>query len=199
MPAWVIDKYGKNEVLRFTQSMLLPIIHYPNEVIIKVHAASVNPIDVNMRSKLSRSFFFLSLGVQMFCLCGFVWLCFKTRARYLAPAGLRLTVHHSPVSTLQASLTCLSSPGIASVGIKESLGFTVVTCIYFVFGCMGQCLSGAQRTTCGTGFLPSTVWAQGIKLTIPLGGKCGYRQGHPESCRIFDNIPVNTSKILRPQ
>lgn len=29
---------------------MLPIIHYPNEVIIKVHAASVNPIDVNMRS-----------------------------------------------------------------------------------------------------------------------------------------------------
>ncbi|XP_021084708.1 reticulon-4-interacting protein 1, mitochondrial isoform X2 [Mesocricetus auratus] len=50
MPAWVIDKYGKNEVLRFNQNMLLPIIHYPNEVIIKVHAASVNPIDVNMRS-----------------------------------------------------------------------------------------------------------------------------------------------------
>ncbi|KAL1770402.1 reticulon-4-interacting protein 1, mitochondrial isoform X1 [Sigmodon hispidus] len=50
MPAWVIDKYGKNEVLRFNKSMLLPIIHYPNEVIIKVHAASVNPIDVNMRS-----------------------------------------------------------------------------------------------------------------------------------------------------
>lgn len=51
MPAWVIDKYGKNEVLRFTQNMMIPVIHYPNEVIIKVHAASVNPIDVNMRSK----------------------------------------------------------------------------------------------------------------------------------------------------
>uniref|UniRef100_A0A8C5KW65 NAD(P)H oxidoreductase RTN4IP1, mitochondrial n=1 Tax=Jaculus jaculus TaxID=51337 RepID=A0A8C5KW65_JACJA len=50
MPAWVIDKYGKNDVLRFTQNMMLPVIHYPNEVIIKVHAASVNPIDVNMRS-----------------------------------------------------------------------------------------------------------------------------------------------------
>lgn len=50
MPAWVIDRYGKNEVLRFNQNMMLPIIHYPNEVIIKVHAASVNPIDVNMRS-----------------------------------------------------------------------------------------------------------------------------------------------------
>lgn len=54
MPAWVIDKYGKNEVLRFTQNMMMPIIHYPNEVIIKVHAASVNPIDVNMRSKFAR-------------------------------------------------------------------------------------------------------------------------------------------------
>ncbi|XP_069866281.1 reticulon-4-interacting protein 1, mitochondrial [Dipodomys merriami] len=50
MPAWVIDKYGKNEVLRFTENMMLPVINYPNEVIIKVHAASVNPIDVNMRS-----------------------------------------------------------------------------------------------------------------------------------------------------
>ncbi|KAF6365252.1 reticulon 4 interacting protein 1 [Rhinolophus ferrumequinum] len=50
MPAWVIDKYGKNEVLRFTQNMMMPVIHYPNEIIIKVHAASVNPIDVNMRS-----------------------------------------------------------------------------------------------------------------------------------------------------
>ncbi|XP_064145442.1 reticulon-4-interacting protein 1, mitochondrial isoform X4 [Loxodonta africana] len=49
MPAWVIDKYGTNEVLRFNQNMMLPIIHYPNEVIVKVHAASVNPIDVNMR------------------------------------------------------------------------------------------------------------------------------------------------------
>ncbi|XP_059257120.1 reticulon-4-interacting protein 1, mitochondrial isoform X3 [Mustela nigripes] len=58
MPAWVIDKYGKNEVLRFTQNMMIPVIHYPNEVIIKVHAASVNPIDVNMR----REEFPLTLG-----------------------------------------------------------------------------------------------------------------------------------------
>lgn len=58
MPAWVIDKYGKNEVLRFTQNMMIPIIHYPNEVIVKVHAASVNPIDVNMRSKFSKDITF---------------------------------------------------------------------------------------------------------------------------------------------
>ncbi|XP_074166280.1 NAD(P)H oxidoreductase RTN4IP1, mitochondrial [Sminthopsis crassicaudata] len=50
MPAWVIDKYGPNEVLRFTKNMMFPVIYYPNEVIIKVHAASINPIDVTMRS-----------------------------------------------------------------------------------------------------------------------------------------------------
>lgn len=50
MPAWVIDKYGKNDVLRFNENVLFPIIHYPNEVMIKVHAAGVNPIDVNMRN-----------------------------------------------------------------------------------------------------------------------------------------------------
>ncbi|KAM5164359.1 NAD(P)H oxidoreductase RTN4IP1, mitochondrial [Mantella aurantiaca] len=50
MPAWVIDKYGKNDVLRFNSNTLFPVINYPNEVIIQVHAASVNPIDVNMRN-----------------------------------------------------------------------------------------------------------------------------------------------------
>lgn len=49
MPAWVIDKYGKNDVLRFTKNAALPIIHYPNEVVVKVHAAGLNPIDISMR------------------------------------------------------------------------------------------------------------------------------------------------------
>ncbi|XP_071376212.1 reticulon-4-interacting protein 1 homolog, mitochondrial isoform X2 [Centroberyx affinis] len=49
MPAWVIDKYGGNDVLRFTKNASFPIIHYPNEVIVKVHAAGLNPLDVSMR------------------------------------------------------------------------------------------------------------------------------------------------------
>ncbi|XP_064303597.1 reticulon-4-interacting protein 1, mitochondrial isoform X3 [Phalacrocorax carbo] len=49
MPSWVIDRYGRNDVLRFTREMVFPIIHFPNEVIIKVHAASLNPIDLSMR------------------------------------------------------------------------------------------------------------------------------------------------------
>ncbi|NXJ95787.1 RT4I1 protein, partial [Corythaixoides concolor] len=50
MPSWVIDRYGRNDVLRFTRDMVFPVIHFPNEVIIKVHAASLNPIDLSMRS-----------------------------------------------------------------------------------------------------------------------------------------------------
>ncbi|KAL6478266.1 hypothetical protein MHYP_G00141010 [Metynnis hypsauchen] len=49
MQAWVIDKYGSNSVLRYTKNASFPIIHYPNEVIVKVHAAGLNPLDINMR------------------------------------------------------------------------------------------------------------------------------------------------------
>ncbi|XP_037341672.1 reticulon-4-interacting protein 1 homolog, mitochondrial [Pungitius pungitius] len=49
MPAWVIDKYGSNEVLRFTRNASFPVINYPNEVIVKVLSAGLNPLDVSMR------------------------------------------------------------------------------------------------------------------------------------------------------
>lgn len=51
MPAWVIDKYGSNDVLRFTKNASFPIIDYPNEVIVKVHAAGLNPLDAKMRGE----------------------------------------------------------------------------------------------------------------------------------------------------
>nr|XP_057945991.1 reticulon-4-interacting protein 1 homolog, mitochondrial [Doryrhamphus excisus] len=49
MPAWVIDKYGGNDVLRLSKNASFPVISYPNEVIVKVFAAGLNPIDVSMR------------------------------------------------------------------------------------------------------------------------------------------------------
>ncbi|XP_053700572.1 reticulon-4-interacting protein 1 homolog, mitochondrial [Synchiropus splendidus] len=49
MPAWVIDKYGSNDVLRFTKNASFPVLNYPNEVVVKVLAAGLNPIDVSMR------------------------------------------------------------------------------------------------------------------------------------------------------
>lgn len=51
MPAWVIDKYGGNDVLRFTKNASFPFITYPNEVIVKVYAAGINPLDVRMRGE----------------------------------------------------------------------------------------------------------------------------------------------------
>lgn len=51
MPAWVIDKYGGNDALRFTRNASFPVIDYPNEVIVRVHAAGLNPLDVSMRGE----------------------------------------------------------------------------------------------------------------------------------------------------
>lgn len=51
MPSWVIDKYGSNDVLRFTKNAGFPVINYPNEVIVKVFAAGLNPLDVSMRGE----------------------------------------------------------------------------------------------------------------------------------------------------
>lgn len=50
MSAWVIDQYGTNGVLRHTEEITIPTISSPSEVMIKVHAASLNPLDISMRA-----------------------------------------------------------------------------------------------------------------------------------------------------
>ncbi|KAM4600992.1 reticulon-4-interacting protein 1 homolog, mitochondrial-like [Polymixia lowei] len=49
MPAWVIDQYGTNGVLKFTDEITIPTVNVSSEVMIKVHAASLNPLDISMR------------------------------------------------------------------------------------------------------------------------------------------------------
>uniref|UniRef100_UPI0037E7CCB3 reticulon-4-interacting protein 1 homolog, mitochondrial-like isoform X2 n=1 Tax=Semicossyphus pulcher TaxID=241346 RepID=UPI0037E7CCB3 len=49
MSAWVIDQYGTNEVLRYTEEFTAPSVVSASEVMIKVHAASLNPLDISMR------------------------------------------------------------------------------------------------------------------------------------------------------
>ncbi|XP_034755558.1 reticulon-4-interacting protein 1 homolog, mitochondrial-like isoform X1 [Etheostoma cragini] len=49
MSAWVIDQYGTNGVLKFAEDITVPTVNYPSEVMIKVHAASLNPLDIFMR------------------------------------------------------------------------------------------------------------------------------------------------------
>lgn len=49
MSAWVIDQYGSSGVLRHTEDISIPTINFAHEVMIKVSAASLNPLDLNMR------------------------------------------------------------------------------------------------------------------------------------------------------
>lgn len=49
MQAWQLFNYG--EALSLSSSVPLPAIMAPNDVLIKVHAASVNPFDCRMKGK----------------------------------------------------------------------------------------------------------------------------------------------------
>ncbi|XP_060946967.1 reticulon-4-interacting protein 1 homolog, mitochondrial-like [Limanda limanda] len=49
MSAWVVDQYGSNGVLRFTEEAPAPTVRSPTELTIQVHAASLNPLDLAMR------------------------------------------------------------------------------------------------------------------------------------------------------
>lgn len=49
MSAWVIDQYGTNGVLKYTEEVAIPTVSSTSEVMIKVHAASLNPLDIAMR------------------------------------------------------------------------------------------------------------------------------------------------------
>lgn len=51
MSAWVIDQYGTNEVLRVSDEIMMPNINLASELLIKVEAASLNPLDISMRGK----------------------------------------------------------------------------------------------------------------------------------------------------
>ncbi|KAG7248060.1 hypothetical protein CRUP_014087, partial [Coryphaenoides rupestris] len=49
MCAWVVDRYGTNEVLRVSDDVRTPTIRLASEVLIQVEAASLNPLDISMR------------------------------------------------------------------------------------------------------------------------------------------------------
>lgn len=53
MAAWQIHSYGGLEELQLSRSTRIPTIMNPNDVLVKVGASSVNPIDLAMMGKLS--------------------------------------------------------------------------------------------------------------------------------------------------
>lgn len=53
MRAWLIYHYGTNKQLTYSENIALPRILSPNELLIKVSASSVNPIDIRRRGSFS--------------------------------------------------------------------------------------------------------------------------------------------------
>lgn len=51
MSGWQIHEYGDVDILQFNNNIKMPMVKSPNEVLVKVSATSVNPIDVAMMSK----------------------------------------------------------------------------------------------------------------------------------------------------
>lgn len=54
MEAWYINEYGSNDVLQHGR-LPLPSLRTPTDVLVRVHSASVNPIDYRMRSGYGES------------------------------------------------------------------------------------------------------------------------------------------------
>ncbi|ESO92256.1 hypothetical protein LOTGIDRAFT_162911 [Lottia gigantea] len=57
MSAWQIHGYGENEKLTLSTSSRIPAIKHPKDILVEVHAASVNPIDIRMRGGYGHSLF----------------------------------------------------------------------------------------------------------------------------------------------
>ena len=53
--AWQIHEYSGSSGLDLAQEKLIPSIVSPRDVLVKVHAASVNPIDVQMAAGYGRN------------------------------------------------------------------------------------------------------------------------------------------------
>lgn len=60
MGGWQAQSYSDNcEDLQFSENLKKPYIKTPSQLLVKVLASSVNPIDVAMMSKLCKTFYYL--------------------------------------------------------------------------------------------------------------------------------------------
>jgi NADPH:quinone reductase-like Zn-dependent oxidoreductase len=54
MQAWMIYYYGTNQQLTLSDSIQMPVILSPTDVLVKVLTSSVNPIDIRRRGNVNR-------------------------------------------------------------------------------------------------------------------------------------------------
>lgn len=65
MQAWIIYYYGDNQQFTFSDSVQMPILHSPKDVLIKISAASLNPVDIRRRGiVIVDEFFAIELRFQ---------------------------------------------------------------------------------------------------------------------------------------
>lgn len=57
MKTWMVDRYGSPDLLQSSENMQIPIIKGPMDVLVKVHAASINPLDVKMLEGYGKTVF----------------------------------------------------------------------------------------------------------------------------------------------
>lgn len=74
MGGWQAHSYSEDcEDLQFSENLKKPYIRTPSQLLVKVLASSVNPIDVAMMSKLCKTFYYLRL---------FIFLLFKSNLNF---------------------------------------------------------------------------------------------------------------------
>lgn len=83
MSAWQLHEYGFINQLKLSSSVHMPVIRRPHDVLIRVHAASVNPVDVMM------------VGQWTSCFCGFCSRVFYSIQKFYAVALCRIIIQYS--------------------------------------------------------------------------------------------------------
>jgi len=63
MQAWLIYYYGDNQQFTLSDSAQIPILFSPKDVLIKVLASSINPIDIRRRGKIIIEIIFYFLNI----------------------------------------------------------------------------------------------------------------------------------------
>lgn len=62
MRAWQISSFGDNSVLQLNETANVPVINRPDQLMVKVHACSINPIDILMRQGYGTKLLFANYG-----------------------------------------------------------------------------------------------------------------------------------------
>jgi len=66
MSAWQLHEYGGINQLKLSSTVPMPVVCRPHDVLVRVHAASVNPVDVLMAGKWLACILWLSFTTDIF-------------------------------------------------------------------------------------------------------------------------------------